>query len=278
MASIGPSLPPHLTKRKRSEETSPSPPPSRSSSTDSSHSKRRRTIGPAPPPAPLSERPSTPPSPSRSESSDSNSDFGPSLPPAPGSAAAQQAEREHAEHVTRQAAEEASRKPQREEWMLVPPSNSDWSARVDPTKLKNRKFQTGKGSKAPSTGGGDNAVWTETPEDKRRRLEDEIMGRQAASQPSTGKGGGNGVHGRGNEQDKETERRIKEYNENRGGSLLKAHKQAGKGKEEEDDPSKRAFDREKDLSLATKIGEGKKREMVKRAGDFGSRFEKGKYL
>lgn len=108
------------------------------------------------------------------------------------------------------------------------------------------------------------------------------MGRQGASQPSTGKGdGGGGGDGRtrkGHDEDRETERRIKEYNEKRGGSLLKAHKQAGRGKEEEDDPSKREFDREKDMGLGTKIGEAKKREMVKRAGDFTSRFEKGKYL
>ena len=109
------------------------------------------------------------------------------------------------------------------------------------------------------------------------------MGRQAAAQPSTGKGlgderAGGGRNENGDREARETERRIKEYNEKRGGSLLKAHKQAGKGKEEEDDPSKRAFDREKDMGLATKLGEAKKKEMVKRAGDFGSRFEKGKYL
>ena len=289
MPTIGPSLPSHLTKRKRSEEASPPPapsPPSQSSSTSSSAAKRRRVIGPAVPPAPLSERPSTPPSPTHSASSDFGSDFGPSLPPAPGTQAAQQAEQEQIERATKQAAEEASKKPQREEWMLVPPSNSDWSSRVDPTKLKNRKFQTGKGSRAPvSGGGGENAVWTETPEEKRRRLEDEVMGRQKESWPSTGKGGRDGSggssstgHRQGTDGDEERERRVKKLNEKRGGSLLKAHKQAGKGNEEEDDPSKRVFDREKDMGLATKLGEAKKREMVRRAGDFGSRFEKGKYL
>jgi len=46
-------------------------------------------------------------------------------------------------------AREKDKKPQREEWMLLPPTNDDWSSRVDPTKLKARKFQSGKGSKAP---------------------------------------------------------------------------------------------------------------------------------
>lgn len=104
------------------------------------------------------------------------------------------------------------------------------------------------------------------------------MGRGPVSHPITGKGGRDGTARKANDEEMENERRIKEYNEKRGGSLFKAHKQAGKGKEEEDDPSKRGFDREKDMGLGTKIGEAKKREMVKRAGDFGSRFEKGKYL
>lgn len=61
--------------------------------------------------------------------------------------------------------------------MLVPPSQDDWSSRVDPTKLKNRKFNTGKGAKAPSQAAkGEMGVWTETPEEKRARLEKQVMG------------------------------------------------------------------------------------------------------
>lgn len=121
-------------------------------------------------------------------------------------------------------------------------------------------------------------MWTETPEEKRKRLEDEVMGRKKPSSDRTSKGGGSGGEKRVGEEERETERRIKEYNEKRGGSLYKAHKQAGKGKEEEDDPSKRGFDREKDMGLGMKIGEAQRREMVRKAGDFGSRFEKGNYL
>jgi hypothetical protein len=50
-----------------------------------------------------------------------------------------------------------------------------------------------------------------------------------------------------------------------------------KATEEDDDPSKRSFDREKDIG-GRHIGEAKKHEMLKKASDFGSRFSKGSYL
>lgn len=48
--------------------------------------------------------------------------------------------------------------------------------------------------------------------------------------------------------------------------------------EKEDDPSKRAFDREKDVGLGVKIGHSQKKEMLDRAANFGSKFAGGKYL
>lgn len=46
----------------------------------------------------------------------------------------------------------------------------------------------------------------------------------------------------------------------------------------EDDPSKRAFDREKDIAGGIKISNKQKKEMLDRAAQFGSRFSSGKYL
>ncbi len=278
MPSVGPELPPHLAKRKRSEEAHDtahvSPKRQRSSSPSSHDAKPRRIIGPAAPPAPLSERPATLPEPD-ADSSDSDDDFGPSLPPPPGSIS-QETERKRQEALAEdEAAREASKKPQREEWMLLPPKQDDWSARVDPTKLKNRKFNTGKGSKAPTQKSGDeNTLWTETPEQKRRRLEDEMMGvkkpAQLGPEVKTEKWKV--------EEARETERRIREYNEkNRNTSLYNEHKKAVP-REKEDDPSARAFDREKDMGMGLKIGHAQKRELLNKAKDFGSRFEKGNYL
>lgn len=235
----------------------------------------KRILGPAPPPASLSEMPSHSPN----DSSDlSDDDYGPSLPPGPGSAAESAfLARQHQEELSRTAASSEPAKPQRAEWMLAPPTDSDWTSRVDPTKLKNRKFASGKGAKAPAEKSGVSAIWTETPEEKRRRLEDAVLGRTEGSTSSTP---------RPRKEDREqleTERRIREYNEkNRGRSLLEerraAQEQGKMEKEEEDDPSKRGFDREKDMALGGRMGEGKKREMLGRAADFGSRFQRGKYL
>ncbi|PMD61519.1 uncharacterized protein K444DRAFT_628545 [Hyaloscypha bicolor E] len=239
----------------------------------------KRILGPAPPPAPLTERPPNPPDSNSNSDSDSDDDYGPSLPPPAGSAAeaslfaTQQQERLEAAATT------ASAKPQRAEWMLVPPTDSDWTSRVDPTKLKNRKFQSGKGAKAPTEKSGISAIWTETPEQKRQRLADEVLGRaEVATSSRTKKERPEGE----SREDEATSRRIREYNEKmRGKSLYEERRERKENdgtKEEEDDPSKRGFDREKDMALGGRMGHGEKREMLAKAKDFGSRFQKGSFL
>lgn len=181
MTSVGPQLPSSsAVKRKRDEQSDTvndqsdtSTPSQDRSLTPNSSVKRSRTIGPTLPPANLDERP-----PSElagdSDTSSDDDDFGPSLPGA-GESTAGSAERS-AESV--ETGPQVSSKSQRDEWMIVPPSNGDWSARVDPTKLKARKFNTGKGANAEPQGatlGGENK-WTETAAEKRARLEREMMG------------------------------------------------------------------------------------------------------
>lgn len=167
--------------------------------------------------------------------------------------------------------------------MLAPPTDSDWTGRVDPTKLKNRKFASGKGAKAPAEKSGISAIWTETPEEKRQRLEDEVLGRKEAA--TSGRGGGDkkGISRELEKEEEATARKIAEYNEkNRGKSLLEEREmlkeKKGEKIEEDDDPSKRGFDREKDMALGGRLGHGQKREMLAKAADFGSRFQKGRYL
>lgn len=60
--------------------------------------------------------------------------------------------------------------------MMMPPKEDDLAARLDPTKQRPRTFNTGKGAKGPNAGGDDSSSWYETPEQKQKRLADEMMG------------------------------------------------------------------------------------------------------
>jgi hypothetical protein len=92
--------------------------------------------------------------------------------------------------------------------MLLPPEQIDWTTRVDPTKLKNRKFNTGKSAKAPpGVGKGGGATWTETLDEKRKRLENEVMGVQAPAATA----GKPGTPADKNDADEEMASRIKQH-------------------------------------------------------------------
>lgn len=281
--TLGPSLP----QPSNPQRTIPEAPPdssdrrdSREYSDNTAGPKRPRILGPSLPPAPLSERPFSPPTPNDSSSDDD--DFGPAPPPT-------FTDQLHpSQSITTTELSPTSNqfppKPKREEWMLVPPSQSDWSSRIDPTKLRNRKFNTGKGAKAPppKTSGDDNALWTETPEQKQKRLTDEVMGVVAKpGSAAASSSANNNPHQQTPQQQAEaleTERRIQDYNaQHRAASLYSEHQKRPR-KEQEDDPSARAFDREKDVVRGTKIGRAQKQEMLNRAADFGERFTKGSFL
>lgn len=70
----------------------------------------------------------------------------------------------------------APERPQRDEWMMMPPKQDDLASRMDPAKQRARGFNTGKGAKGPSTKDDDNSAWYETPEQKQKRLQEELMG------------------------------------------------------------------------------------------------------
>ncbi|KIW83915.1 hypothetical protein Z517_03161 [Fonsecaea pedrosoi CBS 271.37] len=289
MPSIGPQLPPHLQNRKRSldedededassdSSTGPLPPAKSAQETTNPSSKRPRVVGPTLPPAPLDERPPSSPPPTdedHSDTDDGNDDFGPSLPSTN-------------DHPTKSSTspsiglqtstDTVSAAPiKRDEWMTIAPSNGDWSARVDPTKLKNRKFNTGRGAKGPSqvTGGSGDSSWYETPEQKQARLKREVMGINDASTSARSASSGSAR----NPHDEATARRLKEYNETQRGPSLYSTHTASQDKPLDDDPSARAFDREKDIGSGSTITATQRRDMVKKASDFSSRFEKARYL
>ncbi|KAK4659009.1 hypothetical protein QC762_106540 [Podospora pseudocomata] len=251
--SPGPALPP---------SSKPSPPP-------------RRVLGPAPPPAPLSTRPTTNPD----SDSDSDDDYCPALPDSVPS-------RPTPQGSSLPAYTEPEAAPKRDSWMIAPPTESSYRA-PDPTKLKARKFNTGPRAVTESkSSSGVSSIWTETPEEKRRRLANAVLGRDDPSNtpqqpigPSAGP----------SKRTAEDEARIKSYTEQtRGKSLVEQHQArkaerkaksgSGKEEEEEDDPSKRAFSWEKDMKVGGVVSGKQKRELLNKAANFGGRFQKGSYL
>ena len=289
MSAAGPALPPHLlAKRKRQQEEDEQNERTEASGAKRSKSpedgeKRRRVIGPAMPPAPLDERPSEPAQPTKEESDSSDDDdddddgFGPALPPENADGSTHDTNgTEEADTKQREPTPEA--KPQRDAWMTMAPQQDDLAARMDPTRQRPRGFNTGKGAKGPSASGNDATAWHETAEQKQKRLADEMMG--ISSAPAAGGSIGPqrsaaAANSNGEEKDAATAKKVKQA---RGPSLMDQHK-ATKGKEaEDDDPSKRAFDREKDMGAGMRIGRGQREEMLKKAGGFSSKFSGGNYL
>ncbi|KAF2682584.1 hypothetical protein K458DRAFT_306822 [Lentithecium fluviatile CBS 122367] len=310
--TIGPSLPPHIAKRSRGDDNDdapspdtsdkrrrvlgPAPPPSasspprvagpslppqsrsRPSSEDSDvgpaplpASKPARVVGPAAPPAPLDERPPDPPSDEDSDSSDD--DFGPAPPPAGATYTDYDNEKPAANSAfdTDPQYTEGPIKAERDAWMTMPPTQDDLG-RMDPSKVRARKFNTGKSAGQTGTGGGI-GVWTETPEQKLKRLQDEALGITAPANSASSK-----KESRRVKEEEEKARRLREkLDAARGKSLVEQHKEKS-GKEEEDDPSRRVFDYEKDMAVGTKISHKQRREMLDKAKGFGGRFSSGSYL
>lgn len=187
MSGIGPALPPHLlAKRKRQQEDALEDAPITASGAKRSPSptegeKRRRTIGPALPPAPLEERPAEPASAAQESDSEDDDGFGPSLPPV--GTDKNRDDDDSIGHAARAASPVAPEKLRRDDWMMMPPEQDDLAARMDPTKIRARGFNTGKGAKGPKASGGDSSAWNETPEQRQKRLQEEVMGIAKTASP-----------------------------------------------------------------------------------------------
>ncbi|PHH83463.1 hypothetical protein CDD82_779 [Ophiocordyceps australis] len=171
--------------------------------------------------------------------------------------------------------------PQRDEWMLAPPPSSSAYSERDPTRIRNRKFASRPSAPKSSSSSNGPSIWTETPQEKLRRLQNNVLGRadpnDATPQP--------GSHGASDADDERNRKIAANIEAQRGKSLYQEHSQKRKdksgahhGNDEEDDPSARAFDREKDMKLGTKIGTAQRRELVSKSAGFGGRFQKGSYL
>jgi hypothetical protein len=155
--------------------------------------------------------------------------------------------------------------------MTLPPTHDDLAARNDPTKQRPRKFNTGKSAGTTSAV---SSAWTETPAQKLKRLQEEALGISAPpnSAPAPAE----------SRKTKEEERRARKMKEkidaSRGKSLVEQHEEKGTGKEKEDDPSKRAFDYEKDMAVVGTKNHKQRREALRESKGFGDRFAGGSFL
>lgn len=176
--------------------------------------------------------------------------------------------------------------------MLAPPSAPTNYRERDPTKLKARKFASGRAAAGNEAhAGGVSAIWTETPEEKAKRLRDAVLGRGGGAEEERNRPKAEEKRVDGRSAD---EQRIKSFTEQtRGRSLYEEHQTRknkgseesdGKGKggkkdeEEDDDPSKRAFSWEKDMKSGGTISHTQRRQLLAKSADFGGRFDKGRYL
>jgi hypothetical protein len=115
------------------------------------------------------------------EDEEADDDYGPSLPPLGGEFTANpnEVKMDNESHIQSGKPDAHNNNSQRDIWMLRPPRPSELSTRLDPTRLKNRKFQ---GGQSLSYSGEEvDITWTETPQQKLKRLQDEAMG--VSSQP-----------------------------------------------------------------------------------------------
>lgn len=150
------------------------------------------------------------------------------------------------------------------------PESGDWSSRVDPTKLKSRGFNSGKGAKGPAVKTGGDSSWYETAAEKQARLAREILGIKETKAGPQAKPEDQAAA--------EKSKKMKEAIEKSRGSTLYHEHQKSNPREKEDDPSARAFDREKDIAGGMKINTTQRKELMQKASDFGSRFSSAEYL
>ncbi|KAL6813507.1 hypothetical protein GGI42DRAFT_176836 [Trichoderma sp. SZMC 28013] len=251
--TVGPSLPPHLAANNDDEIAL--------SDSDSD-------TGPAPPPG-------ANPNPNAntnldSDSSESDDDFGPSLP-------SSSAPRRQIGPSLPPSLEDDT--PKRDDWMLAPPPSSSTFSERDTTRIRARKFSS-KPKPSSSTAPGAPSIWTETPEEKLRRLQDSVLGRTSSTSDDP-----SNLSEEQQRKARRDEALAANIQAQRGKTLLEEHQggkkaaaAGGKPDEEEDDPSKRAFDREKDMAVGGRITSTQRRELINKSANFGGRFQKGSFL
>jgi len=160
-------------------------------------------------------------------------------------------------------------KQRRDDWMVLPPDKGSPSS--DRLQLRNRKFNT---SKDVPKNTGSFTPWTESHEQKKRRLENEILGIEP---PSEGQRG-NPVAGTPKSNEAMAERVKLSNSKSKALSLYETFQEDPSHTREDDDPSSRPFDREKDLVNLPNATSAKRRKFTDQISKLDSRFSGGYFL
>ncbi|KDQ17578.1 hypothetical protein BOTBODRAFT_29754 [Botryobasidium botryosum FD-172 SS1] len=294
---IGPQLPPHLQQRNPAAEDDEGAEPQlpNDESDDDADSfapslppdlvVRKPQAGPAAPPPAVG--PSFPTASSvnyPTEDDDDDDDYGPM--PAPAHAGVQEEEDGVKEFLAREErrrkqAEEAAKpkKPQRDEWMLVPPTAQDLFTSLDPTKLRARQFSKATEDKKTI----DNTLWTETPAERQARLADEVMGKRKRAAAPAGTELGEEEEAerkRARQRDEEIKKHIRQHNDStRSAPLIELHSQAtaSSSKDEKDNAPPAIWDRDRDMGVGGRLmDDASRKKLIKDARGLGDRFGHGK--
>ncbi|KAI8372846.1 uncharacterized protein BYT42DRAFT_578217 [Radiomyces spectabilis] len=296
---IGPYIPSHLIEKKRQGDTEnneedqahspPRSPPAADNANDDDDDADADAYVPALPPDLLEERKKAAPSSGKegrrrrpvgptmptawdaaayAQQEDEDDIVGPKLPSSDDNDAAGGIQSTIAEieerarrskELLEQKASGVSEKVERPEWMLVPPE-LDYLKTADSS--RSRTFS----NKIMDASDRDTSVWTETPAERLKRQQEEVLGKRkkapTRAPPSM--------------QDIETRRNLEEYNKTkRAESLMDMHRKKAKSSKGKEDVSKRPFDREKDLLGSKPMDRRTKNELLKRSTELGSRFGSG---
>ncbi|TEB30649.1 hypothetical protein FA13DRAFT_1630254 [Coprinellus micaceus] len=278
---IGPSIPAHLlqsTWKNREEDESVMPPPAARPRQvpEAGPSSSRRVVGPTLPNYGPTYNPNT--YGNVEDEDDSDEDVGPKPLPAGMKHEESNAVKEFLEREERmRKAREEKSAPKREEWMLVPPSSSDLLGNLDPTKLKKGR-QFAKSSQS-SSGPSDMSLWTETPAERQKRLEDEVMGRKRRA-ADTAKGGAaeDPEKKRRKKEEAQIKREVDEYNKKlRGPSLIDQHAKTTDGKKDDSEGPPIIWDHSRDMAIGGRLMDDDKRNaMVRESKGLGDRFSSGR--
>ncbi|CAA7266343.1 unnamed protein product [Cyclocybe aegerita] len=308
MASIGPQIPEHLLKQlnpqssdKSADENAPGPSTIGPQIPKHLHSKREAdirvydddeddegprpsagpSIGPTiPPPNTSSPRPVAGPS-MPPQGAQGKRTMGPSLPPGMGDRRADYDDDSDDDDVGPMPlpAGEASKPkaPKRDEWMLVPPTNSGLLGNLDPTRLKARQFSRSTHDSS-SKSRNEPSLWTETPTERLQRLSDEVSGkkRRVTDAPAAEDEDEKSRKRRRRQEEERIRKGVDDYTRvKRGPALVDQHATKVDTSEKKEPPA--IWDHSRDMGLGGRLMDDDKRnKMLREAKGLGDRFGSGK--